>query len=200
MVPEGKADFNCISYAKMIFHALKYPHCAVFGLLVGSSERVICIDAVPVLHEPASLNVVPEIALALVDSQCAYNSWNIVGVYFCNELLDDKNLDPSAVRIADKIALIFPQALIVQIVNTALRADSSEASIIVYNSQNKVWRPKKFQLENEEAVSSLVLSAIQNKLFREITDFENHLDNPSNDHWNCALNEKIEHHCSPLVN
>lgn len=30
-----------------------------------------------------------------------------------------------------------------QIVNTALRADSSEASIIVYNSQNKVWRPKK---------------------------------------------------------
>lgn len=35
MVPEGKADFNCISYAKMIFHALKYPHCAVFGLLVG---------------------------------------------------------------------------------------------------------------------------------------------------------------------
>lgn len=31
-------QLNSLCYAKMILHALKYPHCAVVGLLMGEAE------------------------------------------------------------------------------------------------------------------------------------------------------------------
>lgn len=31
-------QLNSLCYAKIILHALKYPHCAVVGLLIGEAE------------------------------------------------------------------------------------------------------------------------------------------------------------------
>lgn len=50
----------------------------------------------------------------------------------------------------------------------------------------------RFTILNLENVLPTVSSAVQMKLYLEIMDFENHLDNPVNDHWNTALNGEIE--------
>ncbi|VDM43736.1 unnamed protein product [Toxocara canis] len=188
-------QLNSLCYAKVILHALKYPHCAVVGLLIGEAEEeggVVCVNAVPCLHESAALTMALEVALTSVDTYCSANALNIVGVYFCNESLSDNSLDPFAVRVAEKVATNFANAILVQIDNSLLSIDSSEPAIRVYANDNKAWKQKKFRLDRNLETLSATSIAIQRKLYREIIDFENHLDNPANDFWNLALNEKIE--------
>ncbi|VDN07096.1 unnamed protein product [Thelazia callipaeda] len=187
--------FTLLSYAKMILHAYKYPHRAVVGLLIGKSKNsneIICTDSLPVLHESASLSMALEAALIFTDNYCSKHDSTIAGLYFCNESISDSNLDQFAVRIAEKIVSNYPNAFLVQIDNSLLGIESLEPAIRVYVLDNKSWKTKKFTVLNEESVLSTVSNAVQTKLYLEIMDFENHLDNPSNDYWNTALNKKIE--------
>lgn len=50
----------------------------------------------------------------------------------------------------------------------------------------------RFSLENEEQASSALSTSIQTKIYREIVDFENHLDNVALDFWNSFVNDKIK--------
>ncbi|VDK31326.1 unnamed protein product [Anisakis simplex] len=52
-------------------------------------DGVVCVNAVPCLHENASLSMAIEVALNSVDNYCSNNSLRIVGVYFSNEALYD---------------------------------------------------------------------------------------------------------------
>lgn len=57
------------AYAKMIFHAAKYPHLAVNGVLLASkssekSGTVSIVDAIPLFHQ--CLHVVPMVEIALI--------------------------------------------------------------------------------------------------------------------------------------
>ncbi|CAG9536993.1 unnamed protein product [Cercopithifilaria johnstoni] len=186
--------FTLCGYAKMILHAYKYPHQPVIGLLIGetrNSNELICNDAIPVLHESASLSMVVETALICTDD-CTKDGRTLVGVYFCNQSLSDNSLDPYAMRVAEKIVSNYPNAFLVQIENSLLGTGSLEPAIRVYTLDSKMWKIKRFTIMNEETVLPIVSSAIQTKLYLEIMDFENHLDNPVNDHWNTALNEKLE--------
>ncbi|VDK25884.1 unnamed protein product [Anisakis simplex] len=72
--------------------------------------------------------------------------------------------------------------------------DSSEPAICVYANDNKAWKPKKYYTHFIKFSFTLTATsiAIQTKLYREIIDFENHLDNPANDYWNLAISDKIE--------
>lgn len=58
------------AYAKIIFHASKYPHLAVNGLLLGDkrdkSKSPIIVDAVPLFHQTGSLHVTPMAEIALI--------------------------------------------------------------------------------------------------------------------------------------
>ncbi|MFH4981656.1 hypothetical protein AB6A40_008365 [Gnathostoma spinigerum] len=188
-------ELSSLAYAKMILHALKYPHCAVFGLLIGKKmedDGVLCVDAIPVLHELAALTPAVEIALASVDNHCSKSSVQIVGVYFCNERLADNGLDSFAVRVAEKVLSNFAGAVLVQIENTLLSIDSSLPSTRIYTCDNKAWKSRTFDIENEEGTLAGVSKAIQAKLFREIADFENHLENTRNDCWNSIINNKLK--------
>ncbi|VDO26834.1 unnamed protein product [Onchocerca flexuosa] len=186
--------FTLRSYAKMILHAYKYPHRAVVGFLIGetgSNSELIYIDAIPVLHESASLSMTLETALICADDYIK-DGHVLAGLYFCNQSFSDNSLDPYAVRVAEKILSNYPNAFLVQIDNSMLCTGSLKPAIRVYNLDNKLWKMKRFTILNEEAVLSIVSNAIQTELYLEIMDFENHLDNPINDHWNTALNEKLE--------
>ncbi|VDN94341.1 unnamed protein product [Brugia pahangi] len=191
--------FTLRGYAKMILHAYKYPHRPVVGFLIGENRvmelsensEVICTDAIPVLHESASLSVALEAALICIDD-CTKDDRTLAGLYFCNQSLSDNSLDPYAVRVAEKIVSNYPNTFLVQIGNSLLGTGLLEPAIEVYALDNKLWKIKRFTILNEETVLPVVSSAVQTKLYLEIMDFENHLDNPVNDHWNTALNEKLE--------
>ncbi|KAL3998061.1 hypothetical protein ACH3XW_13495 [Acanthocheilonema viteae] len=186
--------FTLHGYAKMILHAYKYPHRPVVGFLIGkarNNSELICTDAIPVLHESASLSMVVETALICTDDYTK-DGRTLVGLYFCNQSLSDNSLDPYAVRVAEKIVSNYSNTFLVQIDNSLLGTGSLEPAIRIYTLDNKTWKIKRFTILNEETVLPIVSSAIQTKLYLEIMDFENHLDNPINDHWNTALNEKLE--------
>jgi hypothetical protein len=58
------------AYVKMFFHAAKYPHRPVNGVLLGKalSGSVIIEDSIPLLHHWTSLSPMMEIGLDLVSS------------------------------------------------------------------------------------------------------------------------------------
>ncbi|EJD74839.1 hypothetical protein, variant [Loa loa] len=132
-----------------------------------------------------------EAALICTDN-CTKGGHALIGLYFCNQFLADNSLDPHAMRVAEKIVSNYPNTFLVQIDNSLLSAGLLEPAIRVYTLDSKLWKSKRFTILNEETVLPIVSSAVQMKLYLEIMDFENHLDNPVNDHWNTALNEKLE--------
>lgn len=56
--------FSERAYAKMIFHAAKYPHLAVNGVLLASKTENEIIDAIPLFHQ--CLYVTPMVEIALM--------------------------------------------------------------------------------------------------------------------------------------
>jgi hypothetical protein len=60
-----------LAYAKLILHALKYPHQTVNGVLLGhppSSGIVVIVDAVPLQHHWTNLSPMMEVGLGMVRS------------------------------------------------------------------------------------------------------------------------------------
>jgi len=107
------------AYCKMVLHAAKYPHLAVRGLLLGSiqpkptpspsasalngtiepptaegedapkeTKEVRIVDVVPALHNTL-VSPVLETLLIHLDIHCQESGLTVVGVYFCNQRLDD---------------------------------------------------------------------------------------------------------------
>ena len=65
------------AYAKVAFHAAKYPHRQVNGILLGKqiSGSVQVEDTIPLLHHWTSLSPSMEIGLDLVSSFFTSDSW-----------------------------------------------------------------------------------------------------------------------------
>ena len=61
-----------LTYAKIIFHALKYPHQAVNGVLFGPTPTpgapISIVDAVPLQHYWTNLSPMMELGLGMVRS------------------------------------------------------------------------------------------------------------------------------------
>ena len=90
-----------LPYCKIALHAVKFPHCAVHGLLVGrvgaprddassgaGGSDVLVTDAFPVFHECVTAPPL-ETALIIVDQICVEKKLRIVGSYFANSRNDD---------------------------------------------------------------------------------------------------------------
>lgn len=59
------------AYAKLIFHAAKFPHCAVNGIFLADADSVgkktlVIVDAIPLFHQCLFLTPMAEIALTQV--------------------------------------------------------------------------------------------------------------------------------------
>jgi hypothetical protein len=66
-----------LAYAKLVLHALKYPHRTVNGVLLGhppSSGTVVIVDAVPLQHHWTNLSPMMEVGLGMVRSASSLSS------------------------------------------------------------------------------------------------------------------------------
>lgn len=61
---------NAKAYCKLILHAVKYPHCAVNGVLLAKcsakNKEIEFVDAVPLFHLALNLTPMAEVALTQV--------------------------------------------------------------------------------------------------------------------------------------
>lgn len=72
------------AYTKIIFHAAKYPHCAVNGILLtekdteeNESKGLPIVDAIPLFHQCLHVTPMAEIALTQVYSVFGTNQLHI---------------------------------------------------------------------------------------------------------------------------
>lgn len=69
----GEYKIQSRAYTKLVFHAAKFPHCAVNGILLAEKESIgigkkplIIVDAIPLFHQCLYLSPMAEIALTQV--------------------------------------------------------------------------------------------------------------------------------------
>lgn len=67
----GEIFIETPAYAKLILHAVKYPHCAVNGIILarekdGNSKDLEIVDAIPLFHHSHYVSPMAEVALTQV--------------------------------------------------------------------------------------------------------------------------------------
>uniref|UniRef100_A0A914DIY9 MPN domain-containing protein n=1 Tax=Acrobeloides nanus TaxID=290746 RepID=A0A914DIY9_9BILA len=189
------AKIGTIAYTKMVLHALKYPQYTVRGILLGKKvgDDLRVLDAIPALH--GGLLAPPlEILLIHLDSFCSESQLQIVGIYFCNERRDDNSFDDQFAKVAEKLQSNTSfSPIVLQIDNSKLSLNADSSCLHGFTYENKSWKSKSCEVERSEETLATTSLAIQSKLYRELIDFEAHLDDPNlADFFNSELNSKIE--------
>lgn len=133
----GGPTLSARAYTKIVFHAAKYPHCAVNGLLLATKESLkpnsdpYIQDVIPLFHQCLYVSPMSEIALVQVNSNRNYQhrkctktikfqvenmaskeGLQIVGYYAGCENFNDNTIDRApGLKIAEKIAEIYSRAV-----------------------------------------------------------------------------------------
>ncbi|KAL3860393.1 hypothetical protein ACJMK2_010518 [Sinanodonta woodiana] len=188
---------NVQAYAKLTLHAAKYPHCAVNGVLLAEDSKskdrktIRFVDCIPLFHLSLSLAPMLESALLQIDAYCKSKGLIIGGYYQANEHYEDSELNNIAKSVGRKIQDSFPDACVFMIENNKVSLESQSEVYKAYVYKDPNWVKYDQRTVEEEAVS-ITNSLLQDGAHRELIDFDNHLDDVSNDWRNLTVNENIK--------
>ncbi|KAE8098890.1 hypothetical protein FH972_016921 [Carpinus fangiana] len=190
------------AYAKLVLHALKHKSSAVNAVLLGRpssahNDVVEITDSVPLFHSHVGLLPQLEISLILIEEHYAATGVNIVGYFHSNERFDDYELSGVAKNVGDHIYRYFPQAAILLLDNKKLEAlpkgkDRSPVMQLYTRDASKNWKlagsDGGSQLTIREPSANVVLlDYISTEKWKDIVDFDDHLDDISKDWLNPEL-------------
>ncbi|XP_037816148.1 ER membrane protein complex subunit 8/9 homolog [Lucilia sericata] len=187
--------FSERAYAKMIFHAAKYPHLAVNGILLASKSDTEIIDAIPLFHQCLYVTPMVEIALMQIDAYAERENLVVAGYYCAAENFLDNSLDKApAAKIADKIQENYKNACFVVIDNKLMTLGQEVPAIKVFgcSSDSGRWSKSDFKLLQSETTLQAVSALLKRGAMKDVVDFDNHLDNPENDWTNQFLNRDLQ--------
>nr|CAG4635028.1 EOG090X0C9C [Alona affinis] len=194
-------ELSKLAYSKIILHALKYPHTAINGILLApegsNSHSLKYVDAVPLFHHNLGLAPMLEVALMQIDSYCRSVGLVIAGYYQASDIVGDVSPDLVSQKIVEKIAEYFPNACLVLINNSQISRQMSKpaVSVMQYLPDGR-WKSKDKDnlklLPSSEVALTTVSNLISKKAYRDIVDFDDHLDDISLDWLNVALKPLIE--------
>ncbi|XP_023297273.2 ER membrane protein complex subunit 8/9 homolog [Lucilia cuprina] len=187
--------FSERAYAKIIFHAAKYPHLAVNGILLASKSDTEIIDAIPLFHQCLYVTPMVEIALMQIDAYAERENLVVAGYYCAAENFLDNSLDKApAAKIADKIQENYKNACFVIIDNKLMTLGQEVPAIKVFgcSSDSGRWTKADFKLLQSETTLQAVSALLKRGAMKDVVDFDNHLDNPENDWTNQFLNRDLQ--------
>ncbi|XP_017146107.2 ER membrane protein complex subunit 8/9 homolog [Drosophila miranda] len=186
------------AYTKLIFHAAKYPHQAVNGLLLAEKTSkgslVEIVDAIPLVHQCLHVTPMAEIALMQIDAYAEQEDLVIAGYYAAPENFYDNQIDKApAVKIADKIQENFKHACLALVDNKLVTLEHNRAAIQVFScaGDSARWSKAKFTLSQSAQTLEGVSLLLKRGAMRDVIDFDHHLDNPENDWTNEFLNQSL---------
>ncbi|KZC04215.1 PREDICTED: ER membrane protein complex subunit 8/9 homolog [Dufourea novaeangliae] len=196
-------SFSSRAYSKIILHATKYPHCALNGLLLAKqknksdskSVELRIEDAIPLFHICLHVSPMAEIALTMVDQLATSKGLIIAGYYLANENLSDLSTDKPAHRIADKIAENYGNGLLVVIDNREITFGMNSSPLRVSQFMDGKWKLKDVtDITYDKGIihTNALYNLFKAKQYRNLIDFDNHLDNISLDWQNRKLNKIID--------
>ncbi|XP_069669027.1 ER membrane protein complex subunit 8 [Periplaneta americana] len=194
--------FSARAYCKMMLHAAKYPHCAINGILLAEEQKskddkkgrglFIC-DAIPLFHLCLHVTPMAEVALTQIDHMATTSGLVVAGYYLANENIKDLSYEKCGQRIADKIAENFSSACLVVIDNRRLTLNMENVALCVSQFVDGKWKSKEkssVSLENDARVAAA--SLLQRRVYEELVDFDNHLDDLTLDWTNQTVNKEVE--------
>ncbi|KAL1518037.1 hypothetical protein ABEB36_001723 [Hypothenemus hampei] len=194
-----EVKFSARAFCKIILHTLKYPHCAVNGILLAKpqssqTKEIEFVDAVPLFHICINLTPMAEIALMQIDELASSMGLIIAGYYTASENLRDNSFEKCHHKIADKIASNCNPAYVVVVNNTKLSNEVDTGAFKVaqmVDGNFKIIDDNLLSLSPEESYEALMVLQ-QRKEYNNLVDFDNHLDDISLDWMNVQLNKSIE--------
>jgi len=204
-------SFELQAFSKIILHATKYPQHGINGVLlkktisghgdssssaVHSDKELVFCDSIPLLHMSRYVTPTMEIGLAQVEQHCKRMNFEIAGYYQANQNLNDNSPDFVCHRIVDKLAEVNPNIIIVMVNNDQLDSNLDCAPFTLYHYSDGKFKVKdtkiKLQPDQMGALSS-VSALIQAKVYRNLVDFDNHLDDITLNYWlNPDVSESIQ--------
>ncbi|CAL7946032.1 unnamed protein product [Xylocopa violacea] len=196
-------SFSSRAYCKIILHAAKYPHCAINGLLLAKQKsksdsknvELRIEDAIPLFHICLHVSPMAEIALTMVDQYAMNKGLVLAGYYLANENINDLSTDKPAHKIADKIAENYGNAILVVVDNKEITLGMSSNPLRVSQFMDGKWKLKDIiDVSYDKGVlhTDAMYSLLQAEQYRNLIDFDNHLDDISLDWQNRKLNKVIE--------
>ena len=122
-----------LGYAKIMLHCSKYSYEVVGGFLVGDVSTRHITDVIPVFHGAPLANIL-ELGAELTES----SDKRIIGVYFCNERVDDTSVPGFVDSIVKTIESNVGQGncIVGQVIQSAMRDKSKlclAVSMIILN-------------------------------------------------------------------
>ncbi|XP_029038125.1 ER membrane protein complex subunit 8/9 homolog [Osmia bicornis bicornis] len=196
-------SFSSRAYCKIILHAAKYPHCAINGLLLakqnnktdGKSGELRIEDAIPLFHICLHVSPMAEIALTMVDQYAGSKGLILAGYYFANENINDLSTDKPAHKIADKIAENNGNALLVAVDNKEVTLSMNSNPLRVSQYIDGKWKLKDITdvyYDKGVMYTDALYSLLKAEHYKNLIDFDNHLDDISLNWQNCKINKIID--------
>ncbi|XP_004349141.1 hypothetical protein CAOG_02391 [Capsaspora owczarzaki ATCC 30864] len=191
------------AYAKIILHAARFPSSGVNGILLGtpidastagSSKRDFKVtDAIPLFHSQLNLAPMLEFALHAVYAYAQKHQLSIVGYYQASETIGSGSITGLAQVVGDRIRALFPDAVVFMVDNRSIDHQEGNLALNPFIHTGSAWR-QEAESSNELRLSPIdpetpkfVVDHIKRKTFRDIVDFQTHLEDVSLD-W---LNPKL---------
>ncbi|KAI3456790.1 hypothetical protein Pfo_013453 [Paulownia fortunei] len=198
---ESRYEIHQNAYIKLVLHALKHRTSGVNAVLLGRSAgtgaAVEIVDSVPLFHSQIGLLPPLEIALIMIEEYYGEKGLSIVGYFHANERYDDFELASVAKNIGDHISRYFPQAALLLLDNKKLESlpkgkDRSPVMQLYTKDASSSWKLVRSEGSNqltvkEPSANIVLLDYISSEKWKDITDFDDHLDDISKDWLNSEL-------------
>ncbi|XP_043479143.1 ER membrane protein complex subunit 8/9 homolog [Leptopilina heterotoma] len=197
-------NFSARAYCKILLHAIKYPYCAINGLLLAKSKNksdaktneLQIVDCIPLFHICLHISPMSEVALTMIDQYASRKGLVIAGYYLANENMNDMSTDKPAHRtMSEKIAENFGQALLVVINNKEMNYNMDINPLRVSQHADGKWKSKDkadINFEGGKTLFETMSCLMKEEDCKTLVDFDNHLDNIALDWQNLKLNDRIE--------
>ncbi|CAA3005133.1 ER membrane protein complex subunit 8/9 homolog [Olea europaea var. sylvestris] len=201
MGAESRYEIHQNAYIKLVLHALKHRTSAVNAALIGRSssdgDSVEIVDSVPLFHSQIGLLPPLEISLMMVEEYYGEKGLSIVGYFHANERNDDFELASVAKNIGDHMTRYFPPAALLLLDNKKLEAvtkgkDRSPVMQLYTKDAPRSWKlagsdgNKKLTIK-EPSANIVLMDYISSDKWKDIIDFDDHLDDISKDWLNSEL-------------
>lgn len=198
---DSELEISTRAYCKILMHAAKYPSSSINGLLLskvgGGRQPVKYVDCIPMLHINTGLAPMAEVALAQIESEVSRCGLTISGMYHAHDNIRDNHVDTFSQKIADKIADNVPGTILVTLDSKKLSLNIDTHALIVqqHDANSGKWRKRdanQIRLEHDTVTLQCATAVIHKKIYRDLVDFDMHLDDISLDYKNVEINMEID--------
>ncbi|KAH9961775.1 hypothetical protein BC827DRAFT_1267441 [Russula dissimulans] len=170
-----------LAYAKIILHALKYPHQTVNGVLLGPTPTrgatISISDAVPLQHHWTNLSPMMEVGLGMVANYAHSNHLHVVGYYEAPARVGDTALSQVGERVVTKIKETFPTPVALVLDGSRLNVQNG-AALVPYVTVSSIFRRAQDRLTFNPNLPARVLHLTRrSNILDQFWDFDDYLEN-----------------------